>query len=39
MCVAMGSNPSFERSIEEIDSVPDDLKEPGAGYSFYPMGS
>jgi hypothetical protein len=28
----------FEK-IEEIDSIPDDVTEPGTGYAFFPMGS
>lgn len=26
-------------SIEQVDSAPTGLEEPGAGYSFFPMGS
>jgi hypothetical protein len=29
----------YFESIEEIDSIPDGISEPGTGYTFYPMGT
>ena len=29
----------YFESIEEIDSLPEGITEPGTGFTFYPMGS